>query len=225
MTGLVVYLGRLLVSMGSIDYENDIYYGDLMLIKRRVNEWAEKHPRGYMNKYGKILLSLAALAAIIGAYMIDPTGSTSALSPLTITIFVAFLLVIIGARALNKMTQPPFAKLYNVRFEATSKSIICYYQQGMNEFFYEIKDKNIKEWVVDEEAWCFYFGGKAEVRRNTKEGFEKMAEVKGFYMLIPFDEFEVDDIIAPYGDIVTRADGTLRRRFISEGVKAPCILK
>ena len=95
----------------------------------------------------------------------------------------------------------------------------------MNEFFYEIKDKNIKEWVVDEEAWCFYFGGKAEISRNTKEGFEKMAEVKGFYMLIPFDEFEVDDIIAPYGDLVTRADGTLRRRFISEGVKAPCILK
>ena len=209
--------------MGSIEYDNDIYYGDLLLIKKRVNEWAESHPRGAWNKYGKIVLGVACLAAIIGAYYLDPNASTKRLSTLTVTMLVAFTLCIIGARQLNVMTQPPFGKLFNIRFEASTKSIICFYQQGMTEYMYEIKDNNIREWVVDEKSWCFYFGGKGELSRNTKEGFERMGTVKGFYMLIPFDEFEVDDIIAPYGDLVTRANGTLRERFLKEGIKTNCI--
>lgn len=204
--------------------ENDIYYGDLMLIKKRVTAWAEKHPKGNVNKYGKIALSILCVGAIIVAYMLDPTADTSSISTLTVTIFVAFVAGIIGARYLNNMTQPPFNKMYNIRFEASTKSIICYYQQGMAEFYYEIKDKDIKEWVVDEDAWCFYFKGKASLMHNTKQGYEKTGELKGFYMLIPFDEYDVDDIIAPYGDKVTRADGTLRQRWIDEKVKGNCIL-
>lgn len=204
--------------------ENDIYFGDLMLVKKRVTAWSEKHPRGNINLIGKVIIAILCLGAIVTAYHFDPNGSTQRLSPLTITIFFSFVIAIFAARGINKLTQPPFAKLYNVRFEASTRSIICYYQQGMTEFLYEIKDKNIKEWIVDEDAWCFYFKGKGEISRNTKQGFERMSDVREFYMIIPFDEFEVDDLIAPYGDLVTRADGTLRKKVVDEKVTTPCIV-
>lgn len=205
--------------------ENDIYFGDLMLVKKRVTAWSEKHPNGNINKIGKAIIAILCLGAIIIAYRFDPNGSTERLSPLTITIFFSFVIAIFAARGINKLTQPPFAKLYNVRFEASTRSIICYYQQGMTEFLYEIKDKNIKEWIVDEDSWCFYFKGKAELSRNTKQGFERMdGSIQEFYMIIPFDEYDVDDLIAPYGDLVTRADGTLRKKAVDDKVKHPCVL-
>lgn len=206
--------------------ENDLYYGDLLLLKRRVNEWQNAHPKGKIAKPLKVLVILLGFGAIIGAYKYDPVAATKeGFSVFTATMLVVFILMILFARKLNATLQPPFAKLYNARFEVSDDGIYCYFQQKMAEYGYYIKDKNIKEWIIDDEVHCMYIKGKAEVTMTKKEGAERLGTIDAFYMLIPFDEYDLEDLIAPYGELVQFKNGTLREQFTQEGTNMPIIIE
>lgn len=206
--------------------ENDLYYGDLILLKKRVSEWQEAHPKGRINKPVKLAAIVVGLALILGAYYIDPeAASKSGISVFTMTILVVLLAMIFLSRKLNAMMQPPFAKLYNARFEASDDGIICYYQQKMSEYHYFIKDKNIKKWIIDSDVNCMYIEGKASLSTTTKDGENPLGSIDAFYMLIPFDQFDLDDLVAPYGDLVEYRNGTLREQFMQEKTDLPIIIK
>lgn len=206
--------------------ENDIYYGDLMLLKKRVSEWSELHPKSRIIKFLKLATVVICFGMIFGAYFYDPVAaSKSGLSLFTVTIAVAFIIMILVGRKINSTLQPPFRKLYNARFEASDEGIICYFQQQMAEYRYFIKDKNIKEWVVDKLAHCMYIEGNANFSMTTKEGSQNLGTVDAFYMLIPFDDFDLADLIEPYGDLVQIQEGTLRARFETENTALPCIIR
>ncbi|MBQ0004856.1 MAG: hypothetical protein KBS68_03215 [Clostridiales bacterium] len=204
--------------------ENDIYYGDLMLLKRRVNEWAASHPKNKLFQLTKIGVLLAGFGAMILAYMVNPAAAQEQrVSLFTCTIFFAFVAMITVARKITSTLQPPFNKLYNVRFEASDEGILCYYQQKMVEYNYYIKDKNIKEWIIDSDVNCMYIRGKAELTKATKEGPERVGSVEAFYMLIPFDQFDLDDLVEPYGNLVQYQNGTMRDRIAAAGVTKPVV--
>ena len=206
--------------------ENDLYYGDLVLLKRRVTEWQNAHPKGKIAKPLKAFVVIAGFAIIIGAYFIDPEAAQAGgVSVFTMTMLAVFILMIIFARKMSAILQPPFAKLYNARFEASDDGIICFFQQKMAEYQYYIKDKNIKEWIIDDDVHCMYIKGDADFSQTTKEGSERLGTVEAFYMLIPFDEYDLDDLIAPYGDLVQFKNGTLRQQFAGEHIDIPIIAK
>lgn len=202
-----------------MDKETDIYYGDLMLLKRRINEWAASHPKNKVSQIAKYATVALGFAAMIGAYYYDPAAAAEQrISLFTCTIFFAFLAMIFVSRKVTAILQPPFKKLYNVRIEASDDGIFCYYQQKMIEYSYFIKDKDIREWIIDSDTNSMYIKGKAELQRATKEGPERVGSVGEFYMLIPFDQFDLDDLIEPYGDLVQYQNGTMRNRVAKAGV-------
>lgn len=205
--------------------ENDIYYGNLMLLKQRVNAWATSHPLHLISVVAKFGTAIIGFAAMFYVYYKDPVeAAKQSITPFTLTILIAFLAMIFVARKVNSILQPPFAKLYNARFEASDDGIYCFYQQKMAEFHYYIKDKNIKEWTIDRKTNCMYIKGKADLSKVTREGEENVGPIDALYMLIPFDEFDLDDLIAPYGDLVQFKDNTMREQYTSENATTPYIL-
>ena len=41
--------------------------------------------------------------------------------------------------------------------------------------------------------------------------------INGIYALIGFDEYDLDDLLEPYGELVRVQPGTLRRKYLEEG--------
>jgi len=203
-----------------IDENNDIYYGNLALLKRRQNAWSSAHPASGRIKVAGAFIAAAAIAVMCLPLKLWPGNNNALLA----FIALALLILYFAGKSFNRLTKAPFEKIHSARFETSDEGIWYSYQYGMKIYNYFIADEDIETFVVDEKYWIVYFEGPGQAEVIDKKGKRDLGTVDKMYCLIPFDEFDLDDLTAPYGDAVTRADGTMRDRFCAEKEPVPQIL-
>lgn len=203
-----------------MDNENkDIYRADLLLLKKRTVAWTEAHAKWKAYQRNILLACVIGFGFII-FMLIRVTGKTGMMNqlPLHISIWVTAIAIYLVARYAYNTCKPPFKSFANARFEMGDHGISYIYQRKMREYMYFIADEDIKEMIYDEEVFVLYIKGKARLDCLDRKRGKTTQELDEFYAIIAFDEYDVDDLLEPYSDIVKRESGTLRARFVESGV-------
>ena len=167
-----------------LDPNNDVYPGDLGILNARKHKWAKGTKKGYGFKIASYGILAAGLVAIIKVALMTQ-GAESSQLPVHLTIWTVAALTFIAARRGKRMSQDPFNGFHNARFEVSDDTVYYVYQQGMKLATVNIQTRD----------------------SETEESLDK------FYALVPFDKYELDDLLAPYKRKVVKADGKLRENF------------
>lgn len=202
--------------MMELNENNDIYYGDLKLLQERKTNWSNLYPNSKTYKvltYGILLIGFAIIIAV--ARYVEGQGDSANQMPLHISIWITAIVTIFTKKTGDKKCNPPFVKFHSARFEAGDDAISYIYQQGMALKTYVIKDEDIEKIIRDDVAWVLWIKGKADITTQKREGITT-DRVDEFYALVPFDEYDLDDLLAPYEEFVSAEPGTLRAKFDSE---------
>ena len=194
-----------------LDPNNDVYPGDLGILNARKHKWAKGTKKGYGFKIASYGILAAGLVAIIKVALMTQ-GAESSQLPVHLTIWTVAALTFIAARRGKRMSQDPFNGFHNARFEVSDDTVYYVYQQGMKLKTYYIRDAQIKKIIRDDEAGVLCIEGKATLNTQTRDS-EKEESLDKFYALVPFDKYELDDLLAPYKRKVVKADGKLRENF------------
>lgn len=194
-----------------LDPNNDVYPGDLGILNARKHKWAKGTKKGYGFKIASYGILAAGLAVIISVAL-RTQGAESSQLPVHLTIWTVAALTFIAARRGKRMSQDPFNGFHNARFEVSDDTVYYVYQQGMKLKTYYIRDAQIKKIIRDDEAGVLCIEGKATVNIQTRDS-ETEESLDKFYALVPFDKYELDDLLAPYKRKVVKADGKLRENF------------
>lgn len=193
------------------DNDNDRYLADMPLFQKRKVKWGETHP--LFKKLRKLVwgsLAVGCVAVGITYFLTKDLPETNKnVLPLFIAIWVTMAFTYAFGRVGKQIYEQPFYGLHNCRFEASDYGLYYIYQQGMTLVTYYIKDKNIKEIIRDDECSAVCIRGHADTEVHGRKGIEEKP-VEELYALISFDEYDLDDLLAPYGDLVKVAPGTLR---------------
>ena len=194
-----------------LDPNNDVYPGDLGILNARKHKWAKGTKKGYGFKIASYGILAAGLAVIISVAL-RTQGAESSQLPVHLTIWTVAALTFIAARRGKRMSQDPFNGFHNARFEVSDDTVYYVYQQGMKLKTYYIRDAQIKKIIRDDEAGVLCIEGKATLNTQTRDS-ETEENLDKFYALVPFDKYELDDLLAPYKKKVVKADGKLRESF------------
>ena len=194
-----------------LDPNNDVYPGDLGILNARKHKWAKGTKKGYGFKIASYGILAAGLVAIIKVALMTQ-GAESSQLPVHLTIWTVAALTFIAARRGKRMSQDPFNGFHNARFEVSDDTVYYVYQQGMKLKTYYIRDAQIKKIIRDDEAGVLCIEGKATVNIQTRDS-ETEESLDKFYALVPFDKYELDDLLAPYKKKVVKSDGKLRESF------------
>ena len=194
-----------------LDSNNDVYPGDLGILNARKHKWAKGTNKGFGFKIASYVILAAGLVAIIKVALMTQ-GAESSQLPVHLTIWTVAALTFIAARRGKRMSQDPFNGFHNARFEVSDDTVYYVYQQGMKLKTYYIRDAQIKKIIRDDEAGVLCIEGKATVNIQTRDS-ETEESLDKFYALVPFDKYELDDLLAPYKRKVVKADGKLRENF------------
>ena len=194
-----------------LDPNNDVYPGDLGILNARKHKWAKGTKKGYGFKIASYGILAAGLVVIISVAL-RTQGAESSQLPVHLTIWTVAALTFIAARRGKRMSQDPFNGFHNARFEVSDDTVYYVYQQGMKLKTYYIRDAQIKKIIRDDEAGVLCIEGKATVNIQTRDS-ETEESLDKFYALVPFDKYELDDLLAPYKRKVVKADGKLRENF------------
>lgn len=194
-----------------LDPNNDVYPGDLGILNARKHKWAKGTKKGYGFKIASYGILAAGLAVIISVAL-RTQGAESSQLPVHLTIWTVAALTFIAARRGKRMSQDPFNGFHNARFEVSDDTVYYVYQQGMKLKTYYIRDAQIKKIIRDDEAGVLCIEGKATLNTQTRDS-ETEENLDKFYALVPFDKYELDDLLAPYKKKVVKSDGKLRESF------------
>ena len=194
-----------------LDPNNDVYPGDLGILNARKHKWAKGTKKGYGFKIASYGILAAGLAVIISVAL-RTQGAESSQLPVHLTIWTVAALTFIAARRGKRMSQDPFNGFHNARFEVSDDTVYYVYQQGMKLKTYYIRDAQIKKIIRDDEAGVLCIEGKANLNIQTRDS-ETKESLDKFYALVPFDKYELDDLLAPYKKKVVKSDGKLRESF------------
>ena len=194
-----------------LDPNNDVYPGDLGILNARKHKWAKSTNKGFVFKIASYVILAAGLVVIIKVALMTQ-GAESSQLPVHLTIWTVAALTFIAARRGKRMSQDPFNGFHNARFEVSDDTVYYVYQQGMKLKTYYIRDAQIKKIIRDDEAGVLCIEGKATVNIQTRDS-ETEESLDKFYALVPFDKYELDDLLAPYKRKVVKADGKLRENF------------
>ena len=194
-----------------LDPNNDVYPGDLGILNARKHKWAKGTKKGYGFKIASYGILAAGLAVIISVAL-RTQGAESSQLPVHLTIWTVAALTFIVSRRGKRMSQDPFNGFHNARFEVSDDTVYYVYQQGMKLKTYFIRDAQIKKIIRDDEAGVLCIEGKANLNIQTRDS-ETKESLDKFYALVPFDKYELDDLLAPYKKKVVKSDGKLRERF------------
>ena len=194
-----------------LDPNNDVYPGDLGILNARKHKWAKGTKKGYGFKIASYGILAAGLAVIISVAL-RTQGAESSQLPVHLTIWTVAALTFIVSRRGKRMSQDPFNGFHNARFEVSDDTVYYVYQQGMKLKTYYIRDAQIKKIIRDDEAGVLCIEGKASLNIQTRDS-ETEESLDKFYALVPFDKYELDDLLAPYKRKVVKADGKLRESF------------
>ena len=194
-----------------LDPNNDVYPGDLGILNARKHKWAKGTNKGFGFKIASYVILAAGLVAIIKVALMTQ-GAESSQLPVHLTIWTVAALTFIAARRGKRMSQDPFNGFHNARFEVSDDTVYYVYQQGMKLKTYYIRDAQIKKIIRDDEAGVLCIEGKANLNIQTRDS-ETKESLDKFYALVPFDKYELDDLLAPYKKKVVKSDGKLRESF------------
>ena len=194
-----------------LDPNNDVYPGDLGILNARKHKWAKGTKKGYGFKIASYGILAAGLVAIIKVALMTQ-GAESSQLPVHLTIWTVAALTFIAARRGKRMSQDPFNGFHNARFEVSDDTVYYVYQQGMKLKTYYIRDAQIKKIIRDDEAGVLCIEGKATLNTQTRDS-ETEENLDKFYALVPFDKYELDDLLAPYKKKVVKSDGKLREEY------------
>ena len=194
-----------------LDPNNDVYPGDLGILNARKHKWAKGTKKGYGFKIASYGILAAGLVAIIKVALMTQ-GAESSQLPVHLTIWTVAALTFIVSRRGKRMSQDPFNGFHNARFEVSDDTVYYVYQQGMKLKTYYIRDAQIKKIIRDDEAGVLCIEGKANLNIQTRDS-ETKESLDKFYALVPFDKYELDDLLAPYKKKVVKSDGKLRESF------------
>ena len=194
-----------------LDPNNDVYPGDLGILNARKHKWAKGTKKGYGFKIASYGILAAGLVVIISVAL-RTQGAESSQLPVHLTIWTVAALTFIAARRGKRMSQDPFNGFHNARFEVSDDTVYYVYQQGMKLKTYFIRDAQIKKIRRDDEAGVLCIEGKASLNIQTRDS-ETEESLDKFYALVPFDKYELDDLLAPYKRKVVKADGKLREEY------------
>jgi hypothetical protein len=194
-----------------LDPNNDVYPGDLGILNARKHKWAKGTKKGYGFKIASYVILAAGLAVIINVAL-RTQGAESSQIPVHLTIWTVAALTFIAARRGKRMSQDPFNGFHNARFEVSDDTVYYVYQQGMKLKTYYIRDAQIKKIRRDDESGVLCIEGKATLNIQTRDS-ETKESLDKFYALVPFDKYELDDLLAPYKKKVVKSDGKLRESY------------
>ena len=194
-----------------LDPNNDVYPGDLGILNARKHKWAKGTNKGFGFKIASYVILAAGLVVIISVAL-RTQGAESSQLPVHLTIWTVAALTFIAARRGKRMSQDPFNGFHNARFEVSDDTVYYVYQQGMKLKTYYIRDAQIKKIIRDDEAGVLCIEGKATLNTQTRDS-ETEENLDKFYALVPFDKYELDDLLAPYKRKVVKADGKLREEY------------
>ena len=149
--------------------------------------------------------------------MLQVRGGTTKLSqlPLHLSIWITALAGYLTARQGKKISEQPFSGFHMARFEADDDTVYYIYQKGMSLRTYYIHDKDIKKIYRDDEAGVILIEGDATINIQTRKN-ETQEKVSEFYALVPFDKYDLDDLLQPYGKKVKNSKISLRQKYIDE---------
>ncbi|MBR2675201.1 MAG: hypothetical protein IKE52_07130 [Mogibacterium sp.] len=196
--------------------ENDIYQGDLATLNTRKHAWSSAEKSAAKYRTGSWIV-LAIGFAVIVFTMLKVRGGETSMSqlPMHISIWATALAAILVNRMGKKRSEQPFAGFHMAHFETDDDTLYYQYQKGMTLQTYYIKDNEIKRIYRDDEHGVLLFEGEAKINVQTRKG-ETERDVSAFYALVPFDKYDLDDLLAPYKGKVKTAQGELRERFSEE---------
>jgi hypothetical protein len=198
------------------EQNRDIYYSILPMVKKITDHWAESHPRKNHEEHMIIFASLIGVAFIMLVYLRIADLPKKDSWMLHVAIWIAFLFIYFFGRHKNLVVYPPFRSVVNARFEMSDDGIHYFYQRRMKVFDCFIRDDDIREMILDTEAKVLYIRGRFEITPEDSHGKGEPVIEDEMYCLLPFDKYDVDDILAPYGDAVKKEPGTLRMKYIEE---------
>ena len=202
----------------TLNPDNDIYQGDLATLNRNKQAWSSADDTSARFRIAAWAVVAIGFLCIIYVYT-RVRGGTTTMSqlPLHISIWVTALLAIFISNRGKKISERPFAGFHMAHFEADDDTVYYQYQKGMSLRTYYIKDKNIKKIYRDDSAGVLLIEGDAAINIQTRKG-ETEENVSEFYALVPFDKYDLDDLLAPYKKKVKKADGELRERFTEKNM-------
>ena len=193
-----------------LDPNNDVYPGDLGLLNARKHQWTKGEARAARYKIGSYVILAGGFAAILAVALKVQEGNQL---PLHLTIWIVALLAYITARRGKQISEAPFNGYHSARFEVSDDTVYYVYQQGLKLKTYFINDNDIRKIRRDDEAGVLHIEGKAALNIQTRNN-ETRESLDEFYALVPFDKYELDDMLKPYKSKVVKADGKLRQQFI-----------
>ena len=194
-----------------LDPNNDVYPGDLGILNARKHKWAKGTTKGSGFRIASYATLAAGLAVIVNVAL-RTQGAESSQLPVHLTIWTVAALTFILARRGKRLSQDPFNGFHNARFEVSDDTVYYVYQQGMKLKTYYIRDAQIKKIRRDDEAGVLCIEGKATLNIQTRDS-ETEENLDKFYALVPFDKYELDDLLAPYKRKVVKSDGKLREDY------------
>ncbi len=196
--------------------DNDIYQGDLSTLNAYKQAWSSAEDSSAKYRIASWIVVALGFICIIYVYTRVRGGTTSMSQlPLHISIWVTALLAIFVSKRGKKISEQPFAGFHMAHFEVDDDTVYYQFQKGMSLRTYYIKDKDIKKIYRDDQAGVLLIEGDAVVNIQTRKG-ETEEQVTEFYALVPFDKYDLDDLLQPYKKKVKKADGQLREKYSEE---------
>jgi len=196
--------------------DNDIYQGDLATLNANKQAWSSAETRS--SKYRIASWIVVAVGFVVIVYMYTRVrGGTTTLSqlPMHLSIWATALLAIFVSKQGKKASEQPFAGFHMAHFEADDDTVYYQFQKGLTLQTYYIKDKDIKKIYRDDKSGVLLIEGDATVNVQTRKD-ETEKKVSEFYALVPFDKYDLDDLLAPYKKKVKKADGELRGKYSAD---------
>ena len=193
-----------------MDPNNDMYPGDLGLLNKRKHQWAKGENKAAVYRNSSFAVLAVGFAAI--AYVAIKTENGASQLPVHLTIWATAVITYLVAHRGRVIAEAPFNGYHSARFEVSDDTVYYVYQQGLKLKTYYIRDANIKKIRRDDEWGALYIEGKATLNTQSRNG-ETEESLNEFYALVPFDKYELDDLLAPYKRKVVRVDGKLREKY------------
>ena len=199
-----------------LDPNNDVYQGDLATLNKYKQAWSSAEETSARYRIAAWVVVAVGFICIIYTYT-KVRGGTTTMSqlPMHIAIWVTALLAIYVSKRGKKISEQPFAGFHMAHFEADDDTVYYQFQKGMSLRTYYIKDKDIKKIYRDDEAGVLLIKGDGVLNIQTRKN-ETEENVSEFYALVPFDRFDLDDLLQPYKKKVKKADGELREKYSEE---------
>ena len=194
---------------------NDVYPGDLSILNIRKQQWAKGEEKSRIYTILSVVILIGGLICMI--IVNNKFGGTTMMSqlPLHVTIWITALLAFLTSRKGKQLSQAPFFGYHDARFETDDDTLYYRYQQGMTLRTFIIKDSKIHKITRDDEWGVILIEGDGTVNIERRGG-ETEESVQEFYCLVPFDKYDLDDLLQPYDKKVKSVKGSLRQKYIDE---------